>query len=248
LPTLSGQKFSKGYIVLSDNEKESILKQHTNLVKKIANIVMRRLSSEIELDDLIQAGMIGMLDAADRFDSNGAAKFETFATHRIRGAMFDMLRKQGGKPRSHFQKIKKVAAAINLLQQQLVRKPTEEEVANKLGISLAEYQKILVAIQSGSPASLDDDQDDEEYDDSRIDSGHTEASADPLEQLSLKHKIRVREETIKSLPERQQLVIEYVDQGLTLKEIGEKMGISKSTVYQLKAKVEAEIKFKLRRM
>ena len=125
------------------DDKDQLLKQHAGLVKKIGCQLKARLPASVELDDLIQAGMMGLLDAINRYEDNHGAQFETYAVLRIRGAMLDELRNSDWMPRSTRQNMRKVETAMNELQQRLGRPPSESEVAKSLKMSLADYQDLL---------------------------------------------------------------------------------------------------------
>ena len=125
------------------SDKEQCIKEHAPLVKRIAHHLMARLPSSVSVDDIIQAGMIGLLEAAGRYDELRGAQFETFAAQRIRGAMLDELRQADWMPRSLRRDMRRIEAAMSLLQQRLGMLPSETEIAKELGMPLAEYQQML---------------------------------------------------------------------------------------------------------
>ncbi|MDR1312015.1 MAG: sigma-70 family RNA polymerase sigma factor, partial [Burkholderiaceae bacterium] len=127
------------YNIQGKSDKNDILVRHVPLVKKIAYMMRARLPPSVEVDDLIQAGMIGLLDAANRYEEVHGAQFETYAIQRIRGAMLDELRSNDWMPRGLRQNMRKVEDAIHVLQQKLGRSPTENEVADRLNMSVKEY-------------------------------------------------------------------------------------------------------------
>ena len=131
------------YTASGISDKEECLKEYAPLVKRIAHHMMVKLPNSVEVDDLIQAGMMGLLDAASRYDEFRGAQFETYAAQRIRGAMLDELRGADWLPRSMRRDMRRIEAAIHRLQQQLGRAPIESEIAKELAISLPEYQQML---------------------------------------------------------------------------------------------------------
>jgi RNA polymerase sigma factor for flagellar operon FliA len=124
-------------------DREQTVQRFAPLVKRIAYHLMSRLPSSVQVDDVVQNGMIGLLDAIERFESGLGAQFETYATQRIRGAMLDGLRENDWLPRSLRREMRRIEAAIHELEQEAGRAPTESELANSLGMPLADYQKML---------------------------------------------------------------------------------------------------------
>src|SRR5471030_2556166 len=131
------------YTVKGKADKDSLLTEHMPLVKRLAHHMKAKLPPSVEVDDLVQAGMIGLLDAISRYEETHGAQFETYAVLRIRGAMLDELRSSDWLPRSMRQNMRKIEVAINVLQQRLGRPPMEAEVAKQLKMSLVEYQDML---------------------------------------------------------------------------------------------------------
>ena len=125
------------------NDKEQCLMEYAHLVKRIAHHMMLKLPGSVEVDDLIQAGMMGLLDAASRYDELRGAQFETYAAQRIRGAMLDELRGADWLPRSMRRDMRRIETAVSRLQQKLGKSPSESEIARELGVSLPEYQQML---------------------------------------------------------------------------------------------------------
>src|SRR5690606_19232766 len=131
------------YTATGKSDKEHLISEHVPLVKKLAHQMKAKLPPSVEVDDLIQAGMMGLLDAVNRYEETHGAQFETYAVQRIRGAMLDELRSSDWMPRSMRQNMRKIEVAMNQLQQQLGRAPNESEVARQLKLSLADYQELL---------------------------------------------------------------------------------------------------------
>src|SRR5476649_125701 len=126
------------YTVKGKSNKDYLLTEHIPLVKRLAHHMKAKLPPSVEVDDLIQAGMIGLLDAISRYEETHGAQFETYAVQRIRGAMLDELRSSDWLPRSMRQNMRKIEVAMNALQQRLGRPPNESEVAKQLKLSLAD--------------------------------------------------------------------------------------------------------------
>ena len=131
------------YTVSGKSDKNQLLEEHAPLVKKLAHQMKAKLPPSVEVDDLIQAGMIGLLDAVNRYEETHGAQFETYAVQRIRGAMLDELRSSDWLPRGIRQNMRKIEVAMNKLQQKLGRPPKEADIAKELKISLEEYQEML---------------------------------------------------------------------------------------------------------
>src|SRR5271169_5526591 len=129
------------YTATGLTDKEECIKEYAPLVKRIAHHLMLRLPSSVAVEDIIQAGMIGLLDAAARYDELRGAQFETFAAQRIRGSMLDELRHADWMPRSLRRDMRRIEAAMSKMQQRLGRSPLESEVAQELGMPLTEYQQ-----------------------------------------------------------------------------------------------------------
>jgi RNA polymerase sigma factor for flagellar operon FliA len=215
--------------------KEQILDDHILLVKKLAHQLKAKLPANIDVDDLIQAGMIGLLDAMGRYENTRQAQFETYATLRIRGAMVDELRAMDWTPRSVRQSMRKIETAITEVQQNIGRPPNEEEIANKLNLPLAEYQKMLT---NGIGHQLFYFEDFTHEDDSDHFLNH-------FHNLGLKDAVA---RCIETLPERENLLMGlYYEQELNLKEIGAVMGVTESRASQLHSQAIARIRDILRR-
>src|SRR5574340_1253719 len=127
------------------NDKEQCLREYAQLVKRLAHQMMTKLPYSVQIDDIIQAVMIGLLDAASRYDEFHGAQFETYATQRIRGAMLDELREADWLPRSLRRDMRRIETSVSRLQQKLGRPPSEAEIASDMEVSLAEYQQMLQA-------------------------------------------------------------------------------------------------------
>lgn len=234
------------YTAYGKSDKEQLLKQHASLVKRLAYHLKARLPPSVEVDDLIQAGMIGLLDAVNRYEETHGAQFETYAIQRIRGAMLDELRSSDWLPRSMRQNMRKIEEAMSLLQQRLGRMPTESEVARQLKISLIDYQKLLND-GGGHQLIYYEDFHDAEGKEHFFDHYCADESGDPLQSLLNHHFRGAVIDAIEALPERERLMMGlYYEQELNLKEIGAVMGVSESRVCQLHIQAIARLRSNLR--
>ena len=163
-------------------DKNSLLKEHAPLVKKLAHQMKAKLPPSVEVDDLIQAGMIGLLDAISRYEETHGAQFETYAVQRIRGSMLDELRSSDWMPRSMRQNMRKIEVAMNQLQQRLGRSPNESEVARQLKLSLSEYQDLLTD-GGGHQLVYYEDFHDSDGNEHFLDRYCTDNTSDPLKAL-----------------------------------------------------------------
>jgi RNA polymerase sigma factor for flagellar operon FliA len=198
------------------------------------------------VDDLIQAGMIGLLDAVSRYEETHGAQFETYAVQRIRGAMLDELRSSDWLPRSIRQNMRKIEVAITTLQQRHGRSPSETEIAGELKISLAEYQEML-GDGGGHQLIYYEDFHDNDGNESFLDRYCVDESSDPLQALLNGDFRAAVVDAISSLPEREKIVMGlYYEQELNLKEIGAVMGVSESRICQLHSQAIARLRSKLR--
>jgi len=222
------------------------LSQHAPMVKKLAHLMKAKLPPSVEVDDLIQAGMIGLLDAVNRYEEIHGAQFETYAMQRIRGAMLDELRSSDWMPRSMRQNMRKVEVAINTLQQRLGRPPNESEVAKQLKLSLEAYQEML-ADGGGHQLVYYEDFHDSQSNEHFLDRHSTETGDDPLEMLMESGFRSAVIEAIEALPEREKILMGlYYEQEMNLKEIGAIMGVSESRVCQLHSQAIARMRANLR--
>ncbi|HZV99110.1 MAG TPA: RNA polymerase sigma factor FliA [Methylophilaceae bacterium] len=228
------------------DEKDQLLAQHAPLVKKIAYQLKAKLPASVEPDDLIQAGMMGLLDAVNRYEDNHGAQFVTYASQRIRGAMLDELRSVDWVPRGVRKNMRDVETAIHALEQTLGRPPTEGEVAKRLDLPLDEYYEMLGDC-SGHQLVYYEDFSDEDGSDSFLDRYMQEQSNDPLHGLLSSDFREALIDAINSLPEREKLLMGlYYEQELNLKEIGAVMNVSESRVCQLHSQAIARLRANLK--
>ena len=233
------------YTVKGKADKNSLLTEHMPLVKRLAHQMKAKLPPSVEVDDLVQAGMIGLLDAINRYEENHGAQFETYAVLRIRGAMVDELRSSDWMPRSTRANMRKVEQAMAALQQQLGRPPSESEVAKSLKLSLADYQDLL-GDSGGHQLVYYEDFHDEDGSDSFLDRNAVD-DADPLKSLLDTDFRQTVIDAIDALPPREKMLMGlYYEEELNLKEIGAVMGVSESRVSQLHTQAVARLRTYLR--
>jgi len=227
------------------NDKDQCIKEYAPLVKRIAHHLMARLPSSVSVDDIIQAGMIGLLEAAGRYDELRGAQFETFAAQRIRGAMLDELRQADWMPRSLRRDMRRIEAAMNVLQQRLGVMPSEAEIAKELGMPLTEYQQMLYESRGAQLMYYEDfhGEGDEDF----FDRYDVDSDADPLNMLQDEHFREALIKAIDSLPERERMLMGmHYEQEMNLREIGEVMGVSESRVCQLHSQAVARLRSSLK--
>lgn len=223
--------------------QESVV-EYAQLVKRLAYQLAARLPSSVQVDDLVQAGMMGLLDALNHYDDNQGAQFETYATQRIRGAMLDELRDADWAPRSVRKQARDIEQAIHRLQHQLGQPPGEQQVAEAMGVSLADYQQML-AEAHGLQLVHYEDFENEEGESVYFNLADTRPT--PFQML---HDEAMREslvESIGELPEREKMVMAmYYQEDLNLKEIGAVLGVSESRVCQLHSQAILRLRSKLK--
>jgi RNA polymerase sigma factor for flagellar operon FliA len=207
-----------------------LVDQHAALVQRIAHHLMARLPASVQIEDLIQAGMLGLLEAARRFDPRHGAVFATFAERRIRGAMVDEIRKGDWVPRSVHRKAREVAAAVRAVENAKGAEAEDQEIAEQLGMSVAEYHETLSDLRGQKLLSIEAmGEEDEDSLDRLVAPGKG-----PAEQVQHAELLAHVAELIDGLPEREKLVLSlYYDEGLNLKEIGMVLEVSESRVSQL---------------
>lgn len=224
----------------------TMLKQYSPLVRRLAHQMIAKLPANVEIDDLIQVGMIGLTDALNRFDAAQGVQFETFATQRIRGAMLDELRGNDWMSRGSRKQQRSIEAAVHRLEQKLGRAPQESEIAVEMNMSLVEYQEMLGKVRGTQLVYLEDmsgDDGDNDYLDRHV----GDEAANPLAQLQ-DHRMReALIAAIKTLPEREQYVMSmYYEHDMNLKEIAAVIGVTESRVCQLHSQSIARLRVKLR--
>jgi len=223
-------------------DPDGLVAANANLVKRIAFHLMNRLPPSVQAEDLIQAGMIGLLEASRHYDPSQGASFETYAGIRVRGAMLDEIRRSDWTPRSVHRKSREAAEVLRNLEQETGRDAKDAEVADLLGLDLSAYHLILT--ESSAAHIFSFDQPDEH-------TGETIAlpqsdEATPGEQIEYQSFRNALAEAIKNLPERESLVMSlYYDEDLNLREIGEILGVSESRVCQIHGQALVRLKARL---
>ncbi|MDP3439155.1 MAG: RNA polymerase sigma factor FliA [Azonexus sp.] len=229
------------YTAAGQPDREQLVQRFVPLVKRIAYHLMARLPANVQFDDLVQNGMLGLLDAMDRFEDGFGAQFETYATQRIRGAMLDGLRENDWLPRNLRRELRRIEGAINALEHTHGRAPSERELAETLGMSLAEYQKTLQDARGHQLVYFDDfaGEGDEDF----LERHFTDNDADPSNILEDKNVKASLVKAIDRLPEREKLMMAlYYEQELNLREIGEVMGVTESRICQLHTQAIARLR------
>jgi RNA polymerase sigma factor for flagellar operon FliA len=233
------------YTATGLSDKEQCLKEYAPLVKRIAHHMMAKLPSSVEVNDIIQAGMMGLLDAAGRYDELRGAQFETYAAQRIRGAMLDELRNADWLPRSLRRDMRRIESTLSKLQQKLGRSPSEGEIAKEMGVSLAEYQDMLGESRGAQLIYYEDfhDEGDEDF----FERHDFAEDADPLDLIQDARFRTALIKAIEDLPERERMLMGmHYEQDMNLREIGEVLGVSESRVCQLHSQAVARLRTYLR--
>ena len=224
-------------------EADALVMRHAELVKRIAYHMAGRLPPSVEVSDLIQAGMLGLLEAASNYTADRGASFETYAGIRIRGAMLDALRKLDWAPRSVHRKSRAAAAAVREIEAEFGREARDVEVAERMGVSLDDYHRILQDSASCRLASLDDSGD---ADDESPIARTADDTADPFRDTANEDFRKALAVAIEELPEREKLVMSlYYDDELNLKEIGAVLKVTESRVCQLHGQALVRLKARL---
>ena len=222
---------------------EQMVEKHAPLVKRVAYHLMGRMPASVQVDDLIQAGMVGLLEAINNYDGSKGASFETYARIRIQGAMIDEVRRGDWTPRSVYRKARMLAEAVRVVENREGREARPEEVARELDLSLDEYNSILRDTSGCHVLSFDEINGDEWNHEPEHESGNS----GPLPELQ-KHRFKESlAEAIAGLPEREQLVMSlYYDDEFNLREIGEVLGVSEARVCQIHGQALTRLRSRMR--
>ena len=219
------------YAVQQSNYIDDMVERHAPLVKRIACHLINRLPDSVQLEDMVQAGMIGLLEASWKYDPTQGASFETYAGIRIRGSMLDEIRKNDWAPRSVHRKARLVAQAVRDIENEHGRDARDVEIAETLDMSLGEYYKILQDNSYHRVLSVDENSPTTGV--AMLDSVSDNAPS-IIDGMQKEDTQRILSEAIASLPERERLVMAlYYDEELNLREIGAVMGVSESRVSQI---------------
>jgi len=235
------------YTAKGQLDRNAMIKQYQPLVRKLANHMMAKLPANVQVDDLIQVGLLGLSDALTRYEATQGVQFETFATQRIRGAMLDELRENDWMSRGSRKSQKEIEQALRKLEHRLGRTPMESEIADELGMSLTDYQTLLGKVRGTQLVYLEDMTQGGEEDDQFLDRHMGDSDADPLNMLRDQRLRQALVAAIKSLPEREQYVMSmYYEQDMNLKEIAAVLKVTESRVCQLHSQSIARLRAKMR--
>jgi RNA polymerase sigma factor for flagellar operon FliA len=218
--------------------------EYAPLVKRIAHHMMMRMPASVQVDDLIQAGMLGLIEAAQKYDASRGASFETYAGIRIRGSIVDEMRRGDWVPRSVHRNARRVSEAISSVEGRVGRDASDQEIADELQVDINDYHSILSDTTSSRLFSYEESSGDDDK------SNVSEAARlpfstphDGFQKDSLKQSLA---QAITQLPERERLVLAlYYDEELNLKEIGQIIGVSESRVSQIHSQAAARLKTRM---
>ena len=231
--------------LVNNMSQDDVVTEHATLVKRIAYHLMGRLPACVQVEDLIQAGMIGLLEAARNYDPSQGASFETYAGIRIRGSMLDEIRKGDWAPRSLHRKVREISQAMREIEVAEGREAKDTEVAAKLDMDLDEYHQVLQDASSHHILSFEDMPTGNEG----ISDGLTDTIKGPMENLLDDDTRSILAEAIESLPEREKLVMAlYYDEELNLRETGEVLGVSESRVCQIHSQALLRLRSRVAQM
>ncbi len=234
------------YTAKGQLDRDALIRQYSPLVRRLAHHMMAKLPPSVQVDDLIQVGLIGLSEALTRYEATQGVQFETFATQRIRGAMIDELRENDWMSRGSRKSQKEIEGALHRLEHRLGRSPSESEIAAELGMSLADYQTLLGKVQGTQLVYLED-MSGSEGDDSFLDRHMVDDEGDPMQLLRNQRLRQSLVEAIKALPEREQYIMGmYYEHDMNLKEIAAVLGVTESRVCQLHSQSIARLRAKMR--
>ncbi|GMU68552.1 MAG: RNA polymerase sigma factor WhiG [Steroidobacteraceae bacterium] len=227
---------ARAYVTDNPREADALVARHAELVKRIAYHLVGRLPPSVEVDDLIQAGMLGLLEAAGNFVADRGASFETYAGIRIRGAMLDALRRLDWAPRSVHRRAREVAEAVRVVEGELGREARDAEIAARMELPIEEYHSIVQNAAWCQIASLDD----------ATAGSAADTETDPFRDAADEDFRRALTAAVDGLPEREKLVMSlYYDDELNLKEIGAVLGVTESRVCQLHGQALVRLRARL---
>jgi RNA polymerase sigma factor for flagellar operon FliA len=233
------------YVGAENRDRNALAQEFLPLVKRIAYHMMTRLPASVEVDDLIQAGLMGLMDAADRYDCEQGAHFETYATQRVRGAMLDELREADWASRNVRRAGRQIEKAMHVLQQRHQRPPSEQEIAEEMGLDIHAYFDLLNDARGAQLVYYEDlhESDGDDFLERFADNGNQS----PFDVLSSRHFKGALAQAVGILPEREkQLMGMYYEQEMNFKEIGAVLGVSESRVCQLHSQAIARLRGRLR--
>jgi RNA polymerase sigma factor for flagellar operon FliA len=248
LDVVHSNKLVKGDFSPVNTNREKLIVEYAGLIKFIAQKIASRLPSNIELDDLISSGVIGLMDAIDKYDSSRDNKFKTYAEFRIRGAILDELRSQDWVPRSVREKAKILERAYAKIEQEKGRQANDDEVCIELGMTTEQYHEMLNEVRSVSLLSYDDLSNLSNADKRSLHGGENNSKVPtPFSEVSVAHLKTLVTDAIEDLPEKQRLVLSlYYYEDLNLKEIGRVLDVTESRVSQLHSQAILKLKARLK--
>ena len=233
---------SKANAYKQHDDKRLLVEKHAPLVKRIAHHLMARLPASVLVEDLIQAGMIGLLEASRNFDGSKGASFETFAGIRIRGAMLDEIRKGDWTPRSVHKNGRAIAEAISEVERETGGDAKDVDVAEKMQVSIAEYHQMLSEVNAGKIIGIEDLGVTEDV----LTTDKNKGENTPFDDLMEGSFQKALANAITTLPEREAIVLSlYYDEELNLREIGEVLDVSESRVSQIHSQAMLRLKSRM---
>jgi RNA polymerase sigma factor for flagellar operon FliA len=231
-----------GYEAVAGRSPDTLVQEYAPLVKRIASHLRGRLPDGVDQDDLIQVGLIALLDAARQYSPSKGASFETYAGIRVRGAMLDEVRSSDWTPRSVYRRQRELTAAIAAVENRTGKPADAREIAAELGVPLEEYFRLVTSAAAHRLFSLDQDSEDGDTKLQQIPDSDTEPSSE-LESDEFRAALA---EAIRALPEREALVMSlYYEEELNLKEIGEVLGVTESRVCQIHGQALARVRARI---
>lgn len=231
------------YDNLEKSGHDELVTQYAPLVKRIAFHLKARLPATILVEDLLQAGMIGLLEASRKYDASQGASFETYAGIRIRGSMLDELRRNDWAPKSVHRKIRDISGAIRDIEHREGRDARDEEVIQQLGISQDEYYKTLQDISTHRVLNWEE----LGIDDDAFDYSLADNKPGVQDQLEKQHFQKNLSEAIATLPEREKMIVAlYYESELNLREIGSVLNVSESRISQLLSQAHIRLRSRMR--
>ena len=236
------------YTAKGQLDRDALIRQYLPLVRRLANHMIAKLPPNVELDDLVQVGMIGLTEALSRYEATQGVQFETFATQRIRGAMLDELREGDWMSRSSRKSQKDIERAVQRLEQKLGRSPLESEIAQEMEMSLADYQSLLGKVRGTQLVYLEDmAHSDSDDGDGFLERHLADTGTDPVNLLRDQRLRAALVSAIQTLPEREQYIMGmYYEHDMNLKEIAAVLGVTESRVCQLHSQSIARLRAKMR--
>lgn len=244
------KKYKFGYLNVDRRLRDQLIMDYAPLIRFIAQKISSRLPSNVEIDDLISAGVIGLMDAIEKYDPSRDNKFKTYAEFRVRGAILDELRSQDWVPRSVRDKAKKIERTYTELEQRLGRTVTDVEVSDALELTLDEYYVMISKVKAVTLLSAEDLLSPVRQErKGLLDDLEAGGGKNPFSQLKNKNLQQLIKDHIKDLPEKQRLVLSlYYYEDLNLKEIGRILDVTESRVSQLHTQAVDKLRSKLKNL